>query len=98
MSLEIQKIVKIWKKDLKELKWKGDIIMSKPILISSKYFDIGIQTLPNIAVHHLKNIEFLDTFYQSFFCKFIVKYLKSIIMTKKGNIYEIYIYIHLYVS
>lgn len=46
------------KKDLKELKWKGDITMSEPILIASKYFDIGIQTLPNIAVHHLKNIEF----------------------------------------
>lgn len=28
--------------------------MSETILISSKYFDIGIQTLPNIAVHHFK--------------------------------------------
>lgn len=32
--------------------------MSEKILISYKYLSIGIQTLPNIAVHNLKNIEF----------------------------------------
>lgn len=43
---------------LEELKWKEDIEMSEAFFITSKCFDIGLQKILNIAVHHLKNIKF----------------------------------------
>lgn len=43
---------------LEELKWKEDIEMSEAFVITSKFFDIGLRTFLNTAVHHLKNIEF----------------------------------------